>query len=286
MDTSSFWQIFDKEKNDETGAEPTNLLKQIENLAIQVSKNIIYPHIASVSAAKKNDGSLVTEIDIKAHGELTRKLIELVDLPVLSEELRSSEQEAILETDPPSYWCIDPIDGTSNYVAGIPYWCVSIALIIDGKITLGVVYDVSRDECFSATNKSGSTLNGQALLVNNKNQLTELKDCMAMIDFKRLQPVLAQKLVTNPPYRSLRSFGASALDLCWIAAQRCHVYMHGQQKLWDHAAGLLVLKQVGAVAETFEGAEVSQNDLQFKSILAASTPQLMEKWKAYYLENK
>ncbi len=287
MDTFSFWQVFDKEMKNGVGAGPGNILKQVEDLAVHVSKNIILPHFGSVYETQKNDGSLLTEIDIQAHTELTKKLIHIIDLPVLSEELPGSEQQAILDAECPSYWCIDPIDGTSNYVAGIPYWCVSIALIIDGQIELGVVYDANRNECFSATANGSATLNRRALSVNDKKKpITELKDCMAMIDFKRLQPAIAQNLVVNQPYRSQRSFGASALDLCWIAAQRCHVYLHGQQKLWDHAAGLLILKKAGAMVETFDGEDVFQNDLHFKSILAASTEDLMDKWKTYFSEIK
>ncbi len=109
-------------------------------------------------------------------------------------------------------------------------------------------------------------------------QITELKHCLTLIDYKRL----AQVLASNPPYRSQRSFGASALDLCWIAAQRYQLYLHGSQNFWDHAAGLLMLKQAGAQAETFQGNEVFQNNLQPKSVLAASTGLLMKKWTAYF----
>ena len=72
------------------------------------------------------------------------------------------------------------------------------------------------------------------------------------------------------------------MDLCWIAAHRCQVYIHGKQKLWDHAAGLLILKQAEGQAETFEGETVFQNNLQPKSVLAASTELLMKQWKTYF----
>ncbi len=260
------------------------LLKQVEKLAVTVSQQTVLPHFSSAHAMLKSDGSLVTEIDIRAHSELSERLVKLADLPVLSEEMTEPQQRAILEAESPDYWCIDPIDGTSNFVYGVPYWCVSIALIVAGKITLGVVYDPNRDECFSASDGGATTINGQPLPANKTMRITELNQCLGMIDFKRLSPGAATKLASDPPYRSQRSFGAGALDLCWISARRCHLYLHGKQKLWDYAAGLLILKQAGAQAETFEGEVVFQNNLQSRSILAASTELLMKKWKAYFRE--
>ena len=260
------------------------LLKQVEELAVNVSNKIILPNITSVHATIKDDGSLVTDVDILAQNEISGQLVKLVDLPVLSEEMTELQQQHVIDAESPDYWCVDPIDGTSNFVYGVPYWCVSIALIIGGQIKMGVVYDPNRDECFSASDCSVTTLNGRPLQADKKGQMTELKHCLGLIDFKRLPPVVAEKLVSDPPYRSQRSFGASALDLCWIAAQRCHLYLHGRQKLWDHAAGLMILKQAGGQAETFEGGTVFQNNLQPKSVLAASSELLMKKWKTYFLE--
>lgn len=261
-----------------------SLLTQIEDLAIDVSKKLILPNFAGVHADSKNDGSLVTEIDIQVHTVLTEQLNKLAEFPVLSEEMTVSEQQAIIDAEKANYWCIDPIDGTSNFVHGVPYWCVSIALIIEGQMKLGVVYDANRNECFSASDHSATTLNRRVLQANRHMQITELKQCLGLIDFKRLQPAVAQQLVSDPPYRSQRSFGASALDLCWIAAHRCHLYLHGKQNLWDHSAGLLILEQAGAQAETFQGETVFQNNLQSKTVLAASTKLLMNKWKTYFQE--
>ena len=260
-----------------------NLLNKIEDLAIRVSNNFVLPNFSSVRAVHKSDGSLVTDIDIQAQVELSQQLVKLADFPVLGEEMTMLEQQAIIDAESSNYWCIDPIDGTSNFVYGVPYWCVSIALIIEGRMKYGVVYDPNRNECFSASDSSATTINGKPLTINRNVQVTELKHCLGMIDFKRLQPDVAQKLASAPPYRSQRSFGASALDLCWIAAQRCHLYLHGNQKIWDHAAGLLILYQAAAAqAETFQGEAVFQNNLQPKSVIAASSELLMKKWKSYF----
>lgn len=259
-----------------------SLLEHVEELAVRVSKKTILPHFSSVHGNIKSDGSLVTDIDIRAHAEFSEQLVKLADLPVLSEEMTESQQQAIIDAGSSNYWCIDPIDGTSNFVYGVPYWCVSIALILEGRIRLGVVYDPNRNECFSASDNSAATINGRPLPANGAMPVTELRHCLGMIDFKRLPPAVAQTLASDPPFRSQRSFGASALDLCWIAAQRCHLYLHGKQKLWDHAAGLMILQQAGGQAETFRGEAVFQNNLQPKSVLAASSELLMKKWKAYF----
>ena len=135
----------------------------------------------------------MTDVDILAQNELSEQLVKLVDLPVLSEEMTELQQQKIIAADSSDYWCIDPIDGTSNFVCGVPYWCISIALIIEGQIKLGVVYDPNRDECFSSSDSSATTINGQPIPTHGTMRTTELKHCLGLIDFKRLPTVVAKK---------------------------------------------------------------------------------------------
>ena len=256
-----------------------SLLTQVSNLAVNISKEILLPNFAKVTASFKSDGSLLTEADIKAHEALLLGLPAIKNYPVLSEEMSEAEQQSIIDNESASFWCIDPLDGTSNFTAGIPYWCMSIALIEKGKLTLGIVYDPNRDECFAATNESNSTLNTVEIAPTNS-QFNTIDKCMGLIDFKRIESNLAAALASKQPYRSQRSFGASALDFCWIAASRCQLYLHGKQKLWDYSAGLLILQQAGGKAETFEEKNIFQNDLAPKSVIAASNLELMQQWKA------
>ena len=256
-----------------------SLLESVTDLVKQVSTRILLPSYAKVKASEKSDGSLVTEADINAHKALSIGLPKILDYPVLSEEMGVDDQQKIISYASPSYWCIDPLDGTTNFTTGIPYWCMSIALIKNGKQKLAVVYDPNRDECFAASDDNKSTLNGSAM-VNLNDGVLSVKQSIGLIDFKRLDSQTASSLATNPPYRSQRSFGASALDFCWIAARRCQLYLHGKQKLWDYAAGLLILQQAGGKAETFQGEEIFQNNLQSKSVIAASTKELMIQWKS------
>ncbi|MDQ7048905.1 MAG: inositol monophosphatase family protein [Enterobacterales bacterium] len=268
------------------------LIEAVSQVAIRTAKQVLLPYFELQCGIKpsqqneqqaltidiKSDGSWLTQADTKAHQMLTEELVKLVDCPVLSEEMSAQEQQAILDKSG-DYWCIDPLDGTSNFTQGIPYWCMSIALIQKGQMQLGVIYDPCRDECFSASSEHKTCINGRELATSDKH---ELKNAMGLIDFKRLDAAKAGALAVNPPYRSQRSFGSSALDLCWIAADRCQVYLHGKQKLWDHAAGLLILSQAGGKAETFAGEVVFSNDLMPKSVIAASNASMMQRWKDYF----
>ncbi len=259
------------------------LIDAVTKLAIKISNEVLLPNFAKVSIDKKKDGSWVTKADTQAHIKLLELLPKIRDYPVLSEELAENEQLEILQSEDRSYWCVDPLDGTSNFIQGIPYWCMSIALVEAGETTLGVVFDPNREECFATKKNDKARLNGIEFSASRLKKAMLLKDAMGLVDFKRLDAKQAMRLATNPPYRSQRSFGASALDLCWIAANRCQVYLHGKQKIWDHAAGLLILKNAGGFAETFDSENVFTNELKNKSVIAASNKHLMEQWKDYLI---
>jgi len=268
------------------------LIEAVCQVAMTTAKQVLLPYFELQCGIKpsqledkqaltidiKSDGSWLTQADTKAHQQLTEALGKLVDCPVLSEEMTTEEQQTILD-ESDDYWCIDPLDGTSNFTQGIPYWCMSIALIQKGQMQLGVIYDACRDECFTASQDQKTCINGREIAPSQQH---ELKNAMGLVDFKRLDAAKAGALAVNPPYRSQRSFGSSALDLCWIAADRCQVYLHGKQKLWDHAAGLLILEQAGGMAETFSGEAVFHNDLIPKSVIAASNATMMQRWKDYF----
>ncbi len=108
-----------------------------------------------------------------------------------------------------------------------------------------------------------------------------LSEGVALIDLKRLPRALAARLASDPPYQSQRSFGAVALDWCWLAAGRCHVYLHGQQKLWDYAAGCLILQEAGGQAVTLEGEAVFATTLEPRSAAAALDPEVFRQWTAW-----
>ena len=229
------------------------------------------------SGSRKADGSLVTEADLVMQSALAETLQRhWPDIDILGEEMDVSAQQRALQQVGTGVWCIDPLDGTSNFSIGVPYYAVSVALLRNNQVELGIVYDPSRKECFAAARGQGAWLNGQRL---PQQQLsTVLSQGMALIDLKRLTPGLASRLAANPPYKSQRSFGAVALDWCWLAAGRCHLYLHGRQKLWDYAAGSLILLEAGGSAVTLDGGPVFSPTLQPRSAAAALDPALFKQW--------
>ncbi len=154
-----------------------------------------------------------------------------------------------------------------------------VALLRNHQVEMGVVYDPSRKECFAAARGHGAWLNEQPLQLQQLS--TPLSQGMALIDLKRLNADLASRLAAQPPYSSQRSFGSVALDWCWLAAGRCHVYLHGRQKLWDYAAGCLILAEAGGSAVTLEGEPVFKPTLEPRSAAAALDPEIFAQWKAW-----
>ena len=254
-------------------------LERIKEIVISISKAELLHRFNSVTRDYKADGSVVTEADLIMQSRLTAALHELYpDIQLLGEEMSAEQQQTLLSSGQ-SLWCLDPVDGTSNFAAGMPYFCVSLALIEHGKVTLGLVYDPIHDECFSAQLGQGATLNQQTL--SSKATNLTLDRSIALIDFKRLTHDLATQLVINRPYASQRSLGSIALELCWIAAGRGHIYLHGKQQLWDYAAAQLILSEAGAYACTLEGKALSSNQLKPISTVAALDKTLFMQWCDY-----
>ncbi|HXU93652.1 MAG TPA: inositol monophosphatase family protein, partial [Gallionella sp.] len=106
-----------------------------------------------------------------------------------------------------------------------------------------------------------------------------LDQALANVDLKRLDTKLVTRLASDPPYSSQRNFGASALDWCYTAAGRYDVYLHGGQKLWDYAAGVLILSEAGGHACCIESDDCVQDDVWQRSVIAARDERLFEQWK-------
>ena len=250
----------------------TALTDQIRDVAL----NELMPLFTKVRRDEKQDGSFVTEADLRVQRELSARLAEQwPEIRFLGEEMASEAQRNLLDSDTP-LWCLDPLDGTTNFVAEIPYFCISLALVASGSAHLAIVYDPNRDECFVARPGKGATLNGEHLGPHGSR--TGLSKSTALVDFKRLPRELATRLVTETPYTSQRSFGSVALDLCWIAAGRCDLYLHGRSNIWDYAAGLLVLEESGGKSCTLDGEPVFSRELLPRSIVAAAESLLFREW--------
>lgn len=255
-------------------------LRRLQELVRAAAREELLPRFAGVSRHIKHDGSIVTQADLAVQERLRTALSgEYPEVGFLSEEMSPSEQQRVAGSAQP-LWCLDPLDGTSNFAAGIPIFAVSLALVVGGSLRLGIVYDPLRDECFTAESGRGARLNGSPL-ERAAGVVPELRSCIAAVDFKRLDGRLAARLAECPPYASQRNFGTSSLEWCWLAEGRFHLYLHGGQKLWDHAAGSLILAEAGGLSATLEGEVVFTLDLKPRSVVAARHPGLFEVWKAW-----
>ena len=243
----------------------------------KVATEEIMPRYLKVAQQRKSDGSLFTEADLAAQQALTRALQSIYPGPVVGEEMTEEQQVELWLAGDSGLWCVDPIDGTSNFVNGLPYFAVSVALMRSGRPVLGVVYDPIADEVFHAQRGGGAWLGGERLPI--KTHVPHIRNAMAEVDFKRLAKRLASELAVGPPYSSQRNYGAGTLEWCYLAAGRFDLYLHGGQKLWDYAAGSLILEEAGGCMCTLNQDDFWADDLWRRSVIAARDPALFQVWK-------
>ena len=231
----------------------------------------------------KNDGSVVTEIDHTIQSHLQEKLAQRwPQYGFIGEEMPYDDQVKVSNANATGYWVLDPLDGTTNFANGFLFYGVSLALVVGGEPVVSVVYDPVRDECFSATKGLGAYLNNSRLRCP---AVSSLAYCVANVDYKRLTADLSTQLVRCPPYRSQRNLGASVLEWCWLAAGRIQLYLHGGQKLWDFAAGYLILLEAGGAATSLSGQPLDCNKLRKRAVVAAVSSDLLVQWENWIHSN-
>lgn len=255
------------------------MLEDISALVKQVAQSEVLPRYLKVARQHKSDGSLFTEADLAAQRALVAGLAKIADVPVLGEEMTSEAQHEQWQNGEAGMWCVDPIDGTSNFVNGIAYFAISVAYLEHHRPVIGVVYDPVSDALFSARKSGGAHMNGEPMPLSQRTP--SLRRSMAGVDFKRIAAKLAHELAANPPYCSQRNFGASTLDWCNIAAGRLNVYLHGGQRVWDYAAGCLILAEAGGTMCTLEHEDFWSADIWQRSVVAALDPTLFSAWRAW-----
>jgi myo-inositol-1(or 4)-monophosphatase len=256
------------------------LLAQVIAAVRAVGREEVMPRYLKVAHTRKDDGSLFTEADMAAQRALEAQLQAIAPYPVLGEEMDEATHRRLWEAGDAGLWCVDPIDGTTNFVSGLPFFAMSIALMKKGRTELGVVYDPHADECFYAEAGGGAYVDGERLPLKSPPEV--LGRCIAGIDFKRIPRPLAARLAAEHPYSSQRNLGASTLDWCYLAAGRLHVYLHGGQKLWDYAAGCLILQEAGGAVSCLAAREGFWSGSPWtRSVVAALTPELHRQWQAW-----
>lgn len=249
-------------------------LKSLVKLAAQ---EILVEGFGNSEIEYKDDGSVITPADIAMQNRLEQELKKYwPQYGILGEEMTDAEQLSVINKGG-GYWCIDPLDGTNNYAAGLPFYSVSIALIIQNQQSLGLIYDPVRDEMFTAVKGQGAYMNGQRL-GHDRMRFTSDKPVVAVIDLKRLPQELAVRLVTESIFASQRNIGSSALDWCWMAAGRFDIYLHGGQKLWDYAAGSLIFSEAGGHSISLDNEGVFRGRHESRSVLACHDKNLFDYW--------
>ena len=200
---------------------------------------------------KKGAIDLVTEVDVEVE-RMFRALVSerFPDHQVLAEELGG------MDTIPPGpCWVFDPIDGTTNFTHGLPIFCASLALEIDGIAQVAAVYDPTRQELFTAERGGGAYLNGRPLTVSST---TQMVDAMLVTGFpydvhSRIDEIVGLFARFVGRARAVRRLGSAAIDLCYIAAGRMDGFWERDLKPWDIAGGALIVAEAGGRVTNMDG---------------------------------
>ncbi|MCM3706948.1 inositol monophosphatase family protein [Cytobacillus sp. FSL R5-0596] len=199
---------------------------------------------------KKNSYDLVTEVDRKSEDFLKSKIMQRYpDHWILSEEETGQKNayDALKSKFGEYGWIIDPIDGTTNFIHGIPHFSVSIGIVKNGQPVIGVVYNPVTGELFTARKSFGAFLNGQSIHVGKETKLIDsvLATGFQANDWKPDSRAVRQINQLAGKGRNVRIIGSASLDLCWTAAGRLTGFWHEGLNPWDAAAGVLILSEAG-----------------------------------------
>ena len=243
-----------------------NSISPILNIMIRASekasKVIIrdFGEIENLQVSKKGPRDFVTKTD---------KRVEEILIDQLSKSKKNfsfltEESGKIEKNDKDKIWIIDPIDGTTNFLHGIPHFAISIALKVDNEIQSALIHDPIKNEIYFAERNNGAYFNNHRIRVSKKNNLD---DCLFSSNSVGIKFAF-QSL-------NIRNLGCAALDLAYVASGRLDGYFHNNINLWDVAAGILIVKEAGGTLN-----DISKYDDESINIRAASSnifPKMMEK---------
>ena len=210
-----------------------------------------FGEIEKLQVSIKGPGDFVTASDKKVEKILIEELQKArPDYSILSEEIGQITKDEKLK------WIIDPIDGTANFLHGIPHFAISVALEKDKEIICGIIYDPIKDEMFLAEKGNGAYLNNQRIRVSAR---SKLKECIIFTGGPRLNykdrdlSLLEYKRFSSKVLTPIRKMGSAALDMAYVAAGRCDGFWPRNLNYWDIAAGIILVKEAGGFVTDFVG---------------------------------
>lgn len=202
---------------------------------------------------KEGRANIVTDVDVLVENRIVARILE--EFP---EHNVLSEETAAIKTDSDYTWVIDPLDGTNNYVHGVPFYCVAISLTLGDEILLGVTYDPWLQELFTAQKGGGAFLNGQPISVS---QRTELSGSFVGFDLGydmeaagRLMKGIEKSWSQTS---GIRIMGSAVLGLTYVACGRLDIYVHAFLYPWDVAGGILLVREAGGKVTDWDGQPAS-----------------------------
>ena len=216
----------------------------------KASKSVIrdFGEVEKLQVSKKGPRDFVTKTD--KHVE--KVLIEELSKTKSNYSFLSEEVGKIENKDKENIWIIDPIDGTTNFLHGIPHFAICVALESKKEIISGLIYDPIKDEMFYAEKNKGAYLNNQRLRVSNKNLIDE---CLFSSNHEGVK-------FSN---LNMRYSGCAALDLAYVASGRLDGFFHNKINLWDIASGALMVKEAGGIVNDLNRFETNNIDIRASS---------------------
>ena len=208
-----------------------------------------FGEIEQLQVSKKGPTDFVTNSDIKVE----RIIIEELSKAKPNFSIISEENGIVKNKDDSNTWIIDPIDGTVNFLHGIPHFGISIALKSNNEIISGIIFDPIKDEIFYAEKNKGAYLNNKRIRVSKKN---EINDCLFVTSGKI-------NFEINFPYRKS---GCAALDMAYVASGRYDGYFQKNLNLWDIAAGIILIKEAGGIIN-----EINLSEVKNIKVIASSS---------------
>ncbi|WP_339182452.1 inositol monophosphatase family protein [Oceanobacillus sp. FSL W7-1293] len=239
------------------------MFERIHEVVIEAGKTLVNKMNSNFTVeTKANDIDLVTEMDKKTEKYITEEIKKnFPDHAVFGEEtVDEIGHDNMLEmlASHPNLWVIDPIDGTTNYVHGLPGYTISVALYCKGEAAYGIIYDPVAKEFFVAERGKGATLNGEAMCVSEHRYLSEslVSTGLPANNNSARYHGLEDYVKITPVTRDIRILGSAALQCAYVAAGRLDAVWIWGVNIWDIAAGRLIVEEAGGSVYQLDGSEV------------------------------